>query len=60
MLPPHVPPEVQATGGQVVVDATASAAIPDLVGPAIFLLRDGVDPPQVPSANEALPVPSSM
>jgi RHH-type transcriptional regulator, proline utilization regulon repressor / proline dehydrogenase / delta 1-pyrroline-5-carboxylate dehydrogenase len=46
--------EVQATGGQVVVDATASGAIPDLVGPAIFLLPEGVDPAQVPSANEEL------
>jgi RHH-type transcriptional regulator, proline utilization regulon repressor / proline dehydrogenase / delta 1-pyrroline-5-carboxylate dehydrogenase len=46
--------EVQATGGQIVVDATGSAAIPDLMGPAIFLLRDGIDPAQVRSANEAL------
>ena len=46
--------EVQATGGQVVVDATACTAIPDLVGPAIFLLRDGIDPAQVPSAKEEL------
>ena len=52
--------EVQATGGQVVVDATASAAIPDLMGPAIFLLHDGVDRAQVPSANEEPSVPSSM
>ena len=46
--------EVQATGGQVVVDATASLDSPDLVGPAIFLLRHGVDPAHVPSAHEEL------
>jgi RHH-type transcriptional regulator, proline utilization regulon repressor / proline dehydrogenase / delta 1-pyrroline-5-carboxylate dehydrogenase len=46
--------EVQATGGRVVVDATASVAISDIVGPAIFLLRDGADPAQVPLANEEL------
>jgi hypothetical protein len=46
--------EVQATGGRVIVDATASGAIPDLVGPAIFLLRDGADPAQVPAAREEL------
>src|SRR4029450_10132252 len=46
--------EVQATGGQIVVDATGNAAIPDLMGPAIFLLRDGIDPAQVRSANEEL------
>jgi RHH-type transcriptional regulator, proline utilization regulon repressor / proline dehydrogenase / delta 1-pyrroline-5-carboxylate dehydrogenase len=46
--------EVQATGGQVVVDTTARGAIPDLVGPAIYLLRDGFDPVQVPSANQEL------
>jgi RHH-type proline utilization regulon transcriptional repressor/proline dehydrogenase/delta 1-pyrroline-5-carboxylate dehydrogenase len=46
--------EVQATGGQVVVDAAGSLAIPDLVGPMVVLLRDGVDPAQVPSATQEL------
>ena len=46
--------EVQATGGKVVVDATASVDSPDLVGPAIFLLRDGVAPAHVPSVHEEL------
>jgi RHH-type transcriptional regulator, proline utilization regulon repressor / proline dehydrogenase / delta 1-pyrroline-5-carboxylate dehydrogenase len=46
--------EVQATGGQVVVDTTASVAISDIVGPAVFLLRDGVDPARVPLANDEL------
>lgn len=46
--------EVQAAGGQVVVDATASGAISDVVGPVIFLLPEGTDPAQVPAANEEL------
>jgi RHH-type proline utilization regulon transcriptional repressor/proline dehydrogenase/delta 1-pyrroline-5-carboxylate dehydrogenase len=46
--------EVQAMGGQVVVGATVSDSIPDLVGPAIFLLPDGIDPAQVRSTNEEL------
>jgi RHH-type proline utilization regulon transcriptional repressor/proline dehydrogenase/delta 1-pyrroline-5-carboxylate dehydrogenase len=46
--------EVRATGGRVVVDATARLIMPDLVGPVVLLLRDGVDPAQVPSAAEEL------
>ena len=46
--------EVQAAGGRVVVDATTSVDSPDLVGPAIFLLREGVDPAHVPSAHAEL------
>jgi RHH-type proline utilization regulon transcriptional repressor/proline dehydrogenase/delta 1-pyrroline-5-carboxylate dehydrogenase len=46
--------EVQATGGQVVADATASVDRSDLVGPAILLLHDGVDPAHMPSAHTEL------
>jgi acyl-CoA reductase-like NAD-dependent aldehyde dehydrogenase len=46
--------EVLATGGRVVVDMTDRVALPDAVGPAVFLLGEGVDPAQVPSANEEL------
>jgi acyl-CoA reductase-like NAD-dependent aldehyde dehydrogenase len=46
--------EVQATGGQVVVAATGSDALADLVRPAVFLLRDGIDPADVPSVQEEL------
>jgi acyl-CoA reductase-like NAD-dependent aldehyde dehydrogenase len=46
--------EVRATGGRVVVDATARMAPGDLVGPAIFLLGEGVDPRRVASANEEM------
>jgi RHH-type transcriptional regulator, proline utilization regulon repressor / proline dehydrogenase / delta 1-pyrroline-5-carboxylate dehydrogenase len=46
--------EVLTTGGCVVIDATGHMAPADLVGPAVFLLREGVDPVQVPSANEEL------
>jgi RHH-type transcriptional regulator, proline utilization regulon repressor / proline dehydrogenase / delta 1-pyrroline-5-carboxylate dehydrogenase len=46
--------EVKATGGRSVVDATAGVDSPDLVGPAIFLLRDGVDPSRVPTVHEEL------
>jgi RHH-type transcriptional regulator, proline utilization regulon repressor / proline dehydrogenase / delta 1-pyrroline-5-carboxylate dehydrogenase len=46
--------EVQATGGRVVVDATGCMAPSDQVGPAVFLLREGVDPARVPLANEEL------
>jgi acyl-CoA reductase-like NAD-dependent aldehyde dehydrogenase len=46
--------EVQAAGGRVIVDATARPAAADLVGPAIFLLAEGIDPGRVPSANEEL------
>ncbi|MGH8063941.1 MAG: proline dehydrogenase family protein [Candidatus Entotheonellia bacterium] len=46
--------EVLTTGGRVVIDATGHMAPADLVGPAVFLLRAGVDPARVPSANEEL------
>jgi RHH-type proline utilization regulon transcriptional repressor/proline dehydrogenase/delta 1-pyrroline-5-carboxylate dehydrogenase len=46
--------EVQAVGGRVVVDATSEMAPTDIVGPAVFLLGEGIDPVQVPSANEEL------
>jgi RHH-type transcriptional regulator, proline utilization regulon repressor / proline dehydrogenase / delta 1-pyrroline-5-carboxylate dehydrogenase len=46
--------EVLATGGRVVIDATSQMAGEDLVGPAIFLLPQGVDPARVPLANEEL------
>ena len=46
--------EVRATGGHVVVDATARMAPSDLVGPAVFLLGEGIDPQQVPLANEEM------
>jgi RHH-type transcriptional regulator, proline utilization regulon repressor / proline dehydrogenase / delta 1-pyrroline-5-carboxylate dehydrogenase len=46
--------EVLATGGRVVIDATDHMAPADLVGPAVFLLRQGVDPAQLPSAKEEL------
>ena len=46
--------EVQATGGRVVVDASGREAPADIVGPAVFLLREGVDPVRVPLANEEL------
>ncbi len=46
--------EVLATGGHVVLDATSQMADEDLVGPAIFLLGQGVDPARVPLANEEL------
>jgi RHH-type transcriptional regulator, proline utilization regulon repressor / proline dehydrogenase / delta 1-pyrroline-5-carboxylate dehydrogenase len=46
--------EVQATGGRVVVDTTGREAPSDHVGPAVFLVREGVDPAQVPLANEEL------
>jgi RHH-type transcriptional regulator, proline utilization regulon repressor / proline dehydrogenase / delta 1-pyrroline-5-carboxylate dehydrogenase len=46
--------EVLAVGGHVVIDATAQMAPSDLVGPAIFLLPEGIDLTRVPSANEEL------
>ena len=46
--------EVQATGGRVVIDTSRREAPSDHVGPAVFLLREGVDPAQVPLANEEL------
>jgi RHH-type transcriptional regulator, proline utilization regulon repressor / proline dehydrogenase / delta 1-pyrroline-5-carboxylate dehydrogenase len=46
--------EVQATGGRVIVDAISHVATADHVGPAVFLLRQGVDPAGVPSANHEL------
>jgi RHH-type transcriptional regulator, proline utilization regulon repressor / proline dehydrogenase / delta 1-pyrroline-5-carboxylate dehydrogenase len=46
--------EVLAAGGRVVIDATGQMAPSDLVGPAIFLLPEGVDLRRVPSANEEL------
>jgi acyl-CoA reductase-like NAD-dependent aldehyde dehydrogenase len=46
--------EVQAAGGRVVVDATRGMASTDIVGPAVFLLGEGVDPARIPSANTEL------
>jgi RHH-type proline utilization regulon transcriptional repressor/proline dehydrogenase/delta 1-pyrroline-5-carboxylate dehydrogenase len=46
--------EVQAVGGHVVVEATREMAPTDIVGPAVFLLGEGVDPARVPSANAEL------
>lgn len=46
--------EVRATGGHVIVDGTARVATGDNVGPAVFLLRRGVDPAGVSLANEEL------
>jgi hypothetical protein len=46
--------EVRAAGGRVIVPARADAATPYLVGPAIFLLPEGVDPLHVPMATEEL------
>ena len=46
--------EVLAVGGRVVIDATGHMAPADLVGPAVFLLPQGVDLARVPSANEEL------
>jgi acyl-CoA reductase-like NAD-dependent aldehyde dehydrogenase len=46
--------EVQAAGGRVVVEATREMAPTDIVGPAVFLLGEGVDPARVPSANAEL------
>jgi RHH-type proline utilization regulon transcriptional repressor/proline dehydrogenase/delta 1-pyrroline-5-carboxylate dehydrogenase len=46
--------EALAVGGRVVIDATSQLSATDLVGPAIFLLPEGVDLTQVPSANEEL------
>ncbi|HSF30597.1 MAG TPA: proline dehydrogenase family protein [Candidatus Tectomicrobia bacterium] len=46
--------EVQAAGGRVIVDATARKAASDNVGPAVFLLPQGVDPANVSLAKEEL------
>jgi RHH-type proline utilization regulon transcriptional repressor/proline dehydrogenase/delta 1-pyrroline-5-carboxylate dehydrogenase len=46
--------EVLATGGRVVLDVTSQMAPSDLVGPAIFLLSEGVDLTRVPLAKEEL------
>jgi acyl-CoA reductase-like NAD-dependent aldehyde dehydrogenase len=46
--------EVRATGGRVVADASRQTAPADTVGPAVFLLRQGVDPAWLPLANQEL------
>ncbi|HEX9869816.1 MAG TPA: aldehyde dehydrogenase family protein [Candidatus Tectomicrobia bacterium] len=46
--------EVLAVGGRVVIDATKQMTAADLVGPAIFLLPQGVDLTRVPSAHEEI------
>jgi RHH-type transcriptional regulator, proline utilization regulon repressor / proline dehydrogenase / delta 1-pyrroline-5-carboxylate dehydrogenase len=46
--------EVRATGGRVVADASCRMGPADTVGPAVFLLRQGVDPAWLPLANQEL------
>jgi RHH-type proline utilization regulon transcriptional repressor/proline dehydrogenase/delta 1-pyrroline-5-carboxylate dehydrogenase len=46
--------EVCAAGGRVVVDATADPDVPDAVGPAVFLLPQGIDPMCISLADEEL------